>query len=95
MPGTVATLEDVRRLREEVDAMVKRLDAVERRVNRLAGRTREGAEHLERLDAVVTSLDADVAESRRLSLRIAQLADLVFDRLGGGRPGAGAGAVGG
>jgi len=36
---------------------------------------------VDHLDAGVAELDAGLAESRRLSLRVAQMTDLVFDRL--------------
>ena len=43
-------------------------------IARLVGRTDE-------LDARIADVDAGLGESRRLSLRVAQMTDLVFDRL--------------
>jgi hypothetical protein len=87
-PGSVAALEEVRRLREDVDALARRIDAVSGRFDDLDARLRARGEQVDGLRSTVAELDAGLAESRRLSLRIAQLADLVFDELGEGRRGA-------
>ncbi|SET78200.1 DUF6752 domain-containing protein [Geodermatophilus poikilotrophus] len=61
-------------LRADLEDARRRGGLADDAIARLFGR-------LDHLDAGVAELDAGLAESRRLSLRVAQMTDLVFDRL--------------
>ncbi len=65
------------RLEERADAAEDRLRGTGSEICELRGRTDEIGELRDRLGG----LGDELAESRRLSLRVAQLTDLVFDRL--------------
>ncbi|WP_147251502.1 DUF6752 domain-containing protein [Blastococcus sp. TBT05-19] len=108
-PGTLARLDDVTRLRQEVDRLnATAADQQSRNLeldDRVAAAARDIAavdetlqdarrrggladdaiarlvEQVEGLHGRLDEVAADLQESRRLSLRVAQLADLVFDRL--------------
>jgi chromosome segregation ATPase len=101
-PGSVAALEDVRRLRTELGDQIAAGRELDRRLGELAGAQADlqrsqdglherlgrledrlaGGEHATRqVQDALAGLSGDVEESRRLSLRVAQLTDLVFDRL--------------
>lgn len=108
-PGTIARLDDVARLRQEVDRLtataaeqqsqnheldtrvaatardLATVDEVLQDARRRGGLADDAIARLvERVEGLHGRLDevaADLQESRRLSLRVAQLADLVFDRL--------------
>ena len=86
-PRTVVALEDVDRIRRQVEELTGRLHAAE---ERLAGAVRENEELRARADEVeselrgrLSRLEEDLVEQRRLSLRVGQLTDLVFSRLAG------------
>lgn len=83
--------DEVARLRAENSGLQERLarleaDLHEARVH--AGRADDAIARLtDGLDATSATLERDLAESRRLSHRVAQMTDVVFDRLAE-RPGA-------
>lgn len=90
-PRSVAALEEVPRLREQLESLHHRLDETRAELDHLSRVVAESNGVMERMGADVgevhgrtAQLDADVAETRRLSLRVAQLTDLVFDRLSHG-----------
>jgi len=70
-PRSIAALEEVARLRHEVDELRHRQAVLEDLVH--------GA--LAEVRASVAEIGGDVQESRALSLRVGQLTDLVFSRL--------------
>lgn len=87
-PGTIARLDDVARLRQEVDrlhaATAEQQSQNHELDTRAAAIARDVAGLVEQVEGLHRRLDevaGDLQESRRLSLRVAQLADLVFDRL--------------
>ena len=87
-PRSIAALEEVARLREQVERLTERLEETRdecaelRRLAAAAGDDLRGVgADVGALTGRVGELEGDVAESRRLSLRVAQLSDLVFDRL--------------
>ncbi|NEK87269.1 hypothetical protein GCU60_16120 [Blastococcus saxobsidens] len=113
-PGTIARLDDVSRLRQEVDRLSAGSEAQSRDFDtRIAAGARDLAalaevledarrrggladdaiariiERLEVLERRLDEVTTDLQESRRLSLRVAQLADLVFDRLASVGPASG------
>ena len=87
-PRSIAALEEVARLREQVEQLSERLEETRgecaelRRLAAAAGDDLRGvAADVGGLTGRLGGIEEDVAESRRLSLRVAQLSDLVFDRL--------------
>ena len=79
-PRSIAALEDVQRLRAELDALAGRVQQLDQQRDAAA---RENGE----LWGRVHQLEHELAESRRLSLRVGQLSDLVFGRLAQSRVG--------
>lgn len=87
------TARDVGALRADLESV--RADVATLRTDLHDARVRGGAaddaiarltDRVGALDAGVTEIDSGLAESRRLSLRVAQMTDLVFDRLGQAAP---------
>ena len=87
-PRSIAALEGVAELRQQVAELQHQLREtcgecahLRRLTDAMADDLSEARAGLGRLDGRVGQVDVDVAEVRRLSLRVAQLSDLVFDRL--------------
>ncbi|WP_147263078.1 DUF6752 domain-containing protein [Geodermatophilus sp. TF02-6] len=80
-PRTVQALETVPVLAEEVRALHAELTELRRRTEEVRAEVQRGAGRVDGLDQALAELDSDLAESRRLSLRVAQVTDLVFERL--------------
>jgi hypothetical protein len=70
-PRSIAALEEVTRLRQEVDDLRHRQTVLEDLLHGALAETR----------AALAEIGKDVQESRALSLRVGQLTDLVFSRL--------------
>jgi predicted nucleic acid-binding Zn-ribbon protein len=86
-PRTLAALQDVDRITGQVDQLTDRLLELERRLaagdgEREQAQQRAAAVESELRDQV-RRLEHELAESRRLALRVGQLTDLVFSRLAG------------
>ena len=86
-PRTLAALQDMGRVSGQVDQLTDRLHELERRLaagdgEREEARLRAAAVESELRDQV-RRLEHELAESRRLALRVGQLTDLVFSRLAG------------
>ncbi|MGY1747105.1 hypothetical protein [Blastococcus sp. SYSU D00695] len=71
----VALRRDLDTTREVLDDARRRAGVADDAIAALVGR-------VEGLESGVAELDSGLAESRRLSRRVAQMTDLVFDRLG-------------
>ncbi|MGY1663987.1 hypothetical protein ACI78Q_22380 [Geodermatophilus sp. SYSU D00705] len=85
--------DDLDVLRTQVRELGERSDGI--RADLEQARTRGGVAddaiarlfgRVDGIDATVAEVQTGLAESRRLSLRVAQMTDLVFDRLGGSNP---------
>jgi chromosome segregation ATPase len=85
-PRTVRSL-------EAVPVLERRLEETEAALAGLREQLHERSRHVEALERSLREVEAGLEESRRLSLRVAQMTDLVFDRLldapGAARPPAG------
>lgn len=77
-PRSIEALEEVVRLREELDDLRRRHAALEELVH---GGLAELRASVAETRTSVTEVDGGLQESRALSLRVGQLTDLVFARL--------------
>jgi DNA repair exonuclease SbcCD ATPase subunit len=66
---------------EAVPVLERRLEETEAALAGLREQLHERSRHVEALERSLREVEAGLEESRRLSLRVAQMTDLVFDRL--------------
>ena len=86
-PRTLAALRNVDRITGQVDQLTDRLLELERRLAAGDGEREQAQQQAAAVESElrdqVRRLEHELAESRRLALRVGQLTDLVFSRLAG------------